>query len=159
MCDQQRGVDLSTCIVDQRSWVGCELATLARLIGLPEGILDDQHRLDLQQLRDLFVRRVLGQQEAVDCLVERVAMIKAGVTDPRRPLGAFLFAGPTGTGKTEIALTLAELLFGSANRLVRIDMTELQGPLALERILGGRSESDREALVDSIRKQRCCGNA
>lgn len=129
------------------------VTTLAQLTGLPESILDERHVLDLHQLRTLFERRVMGQPEAVQCLIERVAMIKAGVTDPRRPVGVFLFAGPTGTGKTEIALTLAEFLFGSASRLVRIDMSELQGPTALGRILGSHSEPDQESLADRIRKQ------
>ena len=60
---------------------------------------------------------MLAQPEAVESIVERIAMIKAGVTDPTRPLAVFLFIGPTGTGKTEIAKTLAEFLFGSADRL------------------------------------------
>ena len=59
-------------------------------------------------------------------VVDRIAMLKAGLTDPGRPIGVFLFAGPTGTGKTELAKTLAEYLFGSAERLVRLDMSEFQ---------------------------------
>ncbi|PYT04076.1 MAG: hypothetical protein DMF65_02860, partial [Acidobacteria bacterium] len=87
------------------------LVTLSQLTGLPTSILDEREGLDLSELRTFFERRVLGQPEAVDCLVERAAMIKAGLTDPTRPQGVFLFVGPTGTGKTEIAKTLAEFLF------------------------------------------------
>jgi ATP-dependent Clp protease ATP-binding subunit ClpC len=95
----------------------------------------------------------MGQDEVVDCLVERVAMIKAGLTDPSRPQGVFLFAGPTGTGKTEIAKTLAEYLFGSPHRMVRLDMSEFQTPESLGRILGDQEGSLEGALVDLIRKE------
>lgn len=130
------------------------LVTLSQLTGLPVTILDEREGLDLSELRAFFEQRVLGQPEAVDCLVERVAMIKAGLTDPTRPQGVFLFAGPTGTGKTEIAKTLAEFLFGSPERMIRLDMSEFQTPDSLDRILGESSEtSDSAALVNAIRKQ------
>ena len=130
------------------------LVTLSQLTGLPVQILDDRVGLDLAELRAFFERRVLGQPEAVDCLVERVAMIKAGLTDPTRPQGVFLFAGPTGTGKTEIAKTLAEFLFGSPERMIRLDMSELQTWESQGRILGEADETDAGgALVNQIRKQ------
>lgn len=130
------------------------LVTLSQLTGLPLSILDERQGLDLNALRELFHKRVMGQPEAVDCLVERVAMIKAGLTDPNRPAGVFLFAGPTGTGKTEIAKTLAEFLFGSPRRMIRLDMSEFQNTDSLERILG-ESEKDthKKSLGDLIRKQ------
>ncbi|MDQ1557995.1 MAG: ATP-dependent Clp protease ATP-binding subunit ClpC [Pyrinomonadaceae bacterium] len=132
------------------------LVTLSQLTGLPVSILDDRAGLDLRDLRGFFEQRVLGQPEAVECLVERVAMIKAGLTDPTRPQGVFLFVGPTGTGKTEIAKTLAEFLFGSPERMIRLDMSEFQTPDALDRILGAQGDSaaaESTALVNSIRKQ------
>lgn len=133
------------------------LVTLSQLTGLPVQILDERKGLDLRELQRFFHERVLGQPEAVDCLVERVAMIKAGLTDPTRPQGVFLFVGPTGTGKTEIAKTLAEFLFGSPERMIRLDMSEFQTADSLDRILGEtgeRSEAgDSTALVNAIRKQ------
>jgi ATP-dependent Clp protease ATP-binding subunit ClpC len=130
------------------------LVTLSQLTGLPVSILDEREGLDLGELRTFFERRVLGQPEAVECLIERVAMIKAGLTDPTRPQGVFLFVGPTGTGKTEIAKALAEFLFGSAERMIRLDMSEFQSAEALDRILGESHEtSDSGALVNLIRKQ------
>ena len=131
------------------------ILTLSALTGLPASILDEREVVDLAELRHFFESRVKGQPEAVDCLVERVAMIKAGVTDPTRPAGVFLFAGPTGTGKTEIAKTLAEYLFGSEQRLIRLDMSELQTPESLSRILGEPAVTvgpDR-SLTESVRKQ------
>lgn len=128
--------------------------TLGSLTGLPLTLLDDRRQLALDGLRDHFEKRVMGQPEAVDRLVERVAMIKAGVTDPRRPLGVFLFVGPTGTGKTEIARTLAEFLFGSAERMIRLDMSEYMVPESLDNILGDRDPfAGAQALVNRIRRQ------
>ena len=130
------------------------LLTLSQLSGLPVSILDDRQVLDIDELRGFFSRRVMGQAEAIDCLVERVAMIKAGLTDPTRPSGVFLFAGPTGTGKTEIAKTLAKYLFGSPQRMIRLDMSEFQTPEAIGRILGEPDRTDRhESLATQIRKQ------
>jgi ATP-dependent Clp protease ATP-binding subunit ClpC len=129
------------------------IITLSRLTGLPDSILDERQGLDLEALRELFQRRVLGQSEVVDCLVERVAMIKAGVTDPTRPQGVFLFAGPTGTGKTEIAKTLTEFLFGTSERMIRLDMSEFQEPTSMDRILGDAQEPRGDSLVELIRKQ------
>ncbi len=129
------------------------IVTLTELSGLPSSILDDRQVLDLEALRRHFHQRVVGQDEAVGCLVERVAMIKAGLTDPTRPSGVFLFAGPTGTGKTEIAKTLSEWLFGSANRMIRIDMSELQTPESLSRLIGSDGPDSSGSLADQVRKQ------
>ncbi|MBN1480720.1 AAA family ATPase [candidate division KSB1 bacterium] len=127
---------------------------LSHLTGLPRDILDDQRGLDPDALRELFHKRVMGQNEAIDCLVERVAMIKAGLTDPTRPFGVFLFAGPTGTGKTEIAKTLAEFLFGSPDRMIRLDMSEFQAAESVDRILGRTAtESQTKSLASLIREQ------
>ncbi|MFN7967518.1 MAG: AAA family ATPase [Acidobacteriota bacterium] len=129
------------------------LAALANSTGLPVEILDDRAALDLPALQRNFESRVLGQPEAVRSLVERVAMIKAGVTDPTRPAGVFLFVGPTGTGKTELAKSLATFLFGGENKMIRLDMSELQTPDALGRIVGELGDHEQDALVDQIRKQ------
>jgi ATP-dependent Clp protease ATP-binding subunit ClpC len=129
------------------------LVTLSQLTGLPEIILDDQQGLDLQALRNFFHERVLGQTEAIDCLVERVAMIKSGLTDPTRPQGVFLFVGPTGTGKTEIAKALTEFLFDSPDRMIRLDMSEFQSVESMDRILGEKEATKNTAMVNLIRNQ------
>ena len=128
------------------------LTTLVELTGLSEVMLDDERTLDLDGLRSHFHKRVIGQDEAITCLVERVAMIKAGVTDPTRPAGVFLFAGPTGTGKTEIAKTLTEWLFGSPDRMIRLDMSELQTADSLDRLIGSEAAGGG-ALTDLIQEQ------
>ncbi len=130
------------------------LVTLSQLTGLPKNIIDDRADLDIAVLRTFFQESVLGQQEAVDSLVERVAMLKAGLNDPSKPLGVFLFVGPTGTGKTEIAKKLAEALFGSSERMIRIDMSEYQSANDVVRILGESTEGVKSnTLVNQIRKQ------
>jgi ATP-dependent Clp protease ATP-binding subunit ClpC len=129
------------------------LATLSGISGLPTQILDERQGLDIEEMGNRFAARVIGQPEAVECLVERVAMVKAGLCDPSRPLGVFFFAGPTGTGKTEIAKTLAEFLFGSPDRMIRIDMSELQRPEDLDRLLGSDEPKNSGALVDRVREQ------
>ena len=128
------------------------MTTLVELTGLSEVMLNDERPLDLDGLRSHFHKRVIGQDEAVTCLVERVAMIKAGVTDPTRPAGVFLFAGPTGTGKTEIAKTLTEWLFGSPDRMIRLDMSELQTADGLDRLIGSEAAGGG-ALTDLIQEQ------
>ncbi|MDJ0911755.1 MAG: AAA family ATPase [Woeseiaceae bacterium] len=130
------------------------LAALSETSGLPEDILDDRQRLDIDALRNSFRKRVIGQDEAVECLVERVAMLKAGLSDPSRPVGVFLFAGPTGTGKTEIAKTLAEVLFGSEQQMIRLDMSEYQDADSVWRILGQNQKGvEDRSLTARIRQQ------
>jgi len=130
------------------------LATVATVTGLPRAVLDERAGLEPASLRSLFARRVMGQPEAVGCLVDRIAMLKAGLVDPRRPIGVFLFAGPTGTGKTEVAKTLATFLFGGADRMLRLDMSEFQEPGALARLVGEPGDEGAvESLVHQIRKQ------
>ena len=130
------------------------LATIAERSGLPLSLLDERVRLDVGALRTFFSRRVVGQPEAVECMVERVALVKAGLTDPTRPQAVLLFVGPTGTGKTEIAKALAEFLFGSGDRMIRIDMSEYQNPGSAWRMLGPRDEEREDrSLVGQIRRQ------
>jgi ATP-dependent Clp protease ATP-binding subunit ClpC len=130
------------------------LETLSEATGLPLHVLDPRTPLSLAEVREHFAARVLGQPEAVECLVERIALVKAGLTDPSRPLGVFLFVGPTGTGKTEIAKTLASFLFGSPDRLVRLDLSEFQTYSSIERLLTD-SAVERQAapLISEVRKQ------
>jgi ATP-dependent Clp protease ATP-binding subunit ClpC len=130
------------------------LATMSQLTGMPQQVLDDRERVDLAELRRFFSTRVIGQDEAVDAVVDRVAMLKAGLTDSTKPVAVFLFAGPTGTGKTELAKTLAEFLFGSADRLIRLDMSEFQSVESMRKIIGDLDRPDESnALTDRVRKQ------
>jgi len=130
------------------------LKTLSQLTGLPVSILDNKERLDLASIRQFFTSRVIGQDEAVGSVVERIAMLKAGLNDPGRPIGVLLFAGPTGTGKTELAKTAAEYLFGSPDRLIRLDMSEFQTADSAFKILGeGGAQGESDSLINRVRKQ------
>jgi ATP-dependent Clp protease ATP-binding subunit ClpC len=127
---------------------------MTEITGLPRDVVDEGAGLDCDELRQRFAARVMGQPEAIETLVDRVAMLKAGLVDPRRPIGVFMFAGPTGTGKTEAARTLAALLFGAEERMIRLDMSEFQEPASLARILGESGEAvEIDALVTCIRRQ------
>ena len=130
------------------------LKTLSQLTGLPVSILDNNERLDLASIREFFASRVIGQDEAVASVIDRIAMLKAGLSDPGRPIGVFLFAGPTGTGKTELAKTTAAYLFGSVERLLRLDMSEFQTAESMAKILGdGSPHGETDSLISRVRKQ------
>ena len=131
------------------------LETFSQLSGLPLSILDTREQLDLAVVREFFNARVLGQDEAIGAVVDRIAMLKAGLNDPGKPIGVFLFAGPTGTGKTELAKAVSEFLFGSAERLIRLDMSEFQTHESMSKILGQSAASAFEAdsLISRVRKQ------
>ena len=131
------------------------LETLSQFSGLPVSILDTKGQLDLKSIRDFFTARVIGQDEAVEAMIGRIAMLKAGLNDPNKPIGVFLFAGPTGTGKTELAKAVSEFLFGSVERMIRLDMSEFQTHETISKILGQSSASAIEAnsLIGRVRKQ------
>ncbi|HEY0883615.1 MAG TPA: AAA family ATPase, partial [Archangium sp.] len=100
------------------------LARFCNSTRLPRFMADDAVALDLDEVGRFFGSRLLGQNDAVAAVLRSVALLKAGLNDPRRPLGVFLFAGPTGVGKTHLAKLLAEYLFGAADRLVRLNMAD-----------------------------------
>lgn len=127
------------------------LDLLSKSTGLPVDLLDDNVPLDAAALRTFFEKRIIGQPEAVDAMVDLVTLIKAGVTDPNKPYGVFLFVGPTGVGKTELARALAEFIFGDAARLKRFDMSEFASADGFTRLIGGNSENG--LLTDAVRQQ------
>jgi ATP-dependent Clp protease ATP-binding subunit ClpA/protein subunit release factor B len=110
--------------------------TVAQLTGIPEVLINDELPLDLGAVRRFFSEHVLGQQEAVATVTDLITLIKAGLTDPQKPLGVFFFVGPTGVGKTEMAKALAEFIYGSPERIVRLDMADFKDPNAVRRLTG-----------------------
>ncbi len=129
------------------------LQAIAQVTGLPLDLLDERLALDTGALRAHFASRVMGQADAVHVLVDRLALMKAGITAPTRPYAVFLFAGPTGTGKTELVKALATWLFGSADRMVRVDMSELQDGGGLDRLLAAGSLEGGGSLAARVRRQ------
>ncbi len=122
--------------------------------GLPLFIISSAVTKPRREIRQWFRERVIGQEEAIDAVTEAITLFKAGIRDPRQPIGTFLFVGPTGVGKTELAKTLATFLFGSETRLLRFDMSEYKDYHSFEMLLGDPGRPKREArLVDPVRAQ------
>jgi ATP-dependent Clp protease ATP-binding subunit ClpC len=131
--------------------LGDVTAAFATWSGLPVELLAPEHALDTAAIAAQLQKGVIGQDPACAIAARVIARLKAGLDDPQRPVGALLFAGPTGVGKTELAKQLARYLFGDAERLVRVDMSELVTGVAIARLItpspGGTS------LADRIRRQ------
>ena len=109
---------------------------VSRSTGIPVSQLTREEKERLLQLEEHLHRRIIGQDEAVAAVAEAVRRSRAGLGDPNRPIGSFLFLGPTGVGKTELARALAEALFGSQDRMIRIDMSEFQERHTVSRLVG-----------------------
>ena len=127
-------------------------AAFSRETGLPLFLLEESVRMDFPATHDWFSTRVIGQTDAVDLVVDLLATVKAGLVRPRKPIASLLFIGPTGTGKTEMAKSLAEFLFQDRHRLVRFDMSEYSDPRALQRLLGGVGGTEG-LLTSKVREQ------
>ncbi|GAB3166836.1 ATP-dependent chaperone ClpB [Telluribacter humicola] len=109
---------------------------VAKWTGIPVSKMLQSEREKLLNLEDELHRRVAGQNEAIQVVADAVRRSRAGLQDPKRPIGSFLFLGPTGVGKTELAKTLAQYLFNDENAVVRIDMSEYQERHAVSRLVG-----------------------
>ena len=109
---------------------------IERWTGIPVAKLMEGEREKLLHLEDILHQRVVGQDEAVRLVSEAILRSRAGIADPNKPIGSFLFLGPTGVGKTELAKTLSEALFDSEKNLVRIDMSEYMEKFSVSRLIG-----------------------
>ena len=109
---------------------------VARWTGIPVAKLMEGEREKLLHLEDILHRRVIGQEEAVTKVSDAILRSRAGIRDPKRPIGSFLFLGPTGVGKTELAKALAEALFDDEHNIVRIDMSEYMEKYSVSRLIG-----------------------
>ena len=109
---------------------------ISRWTGIPVAKLTEGERAKILGLEEILHKRVIGQDEAVSKVTDAIIRSKAGVKDPGRPIGSFLFLGPTGVGKTELAKTLAANLFDDENNMVRIDMSEYMEKYSVSRLIG-----------------------
>jgi ATP-dependent Clp protease ATP-binding subunit ClpB len=130
---------------------------VARWTGIPLSKMLQSDREKLLHLEDELARRVSGQEEAIHAISDAVRRSRAGLQDPRRPIGSFIFLGPTGVGKTELAKALADYLFNDESAMVRIDMSEYQEKHAVSRLVGappgyvGYDEGGQ--LTEAVRKR------
>ncbi len=130
---------------------------VSRSTGIPVTELTAEERDRLMALEDVLHKRVVGQEDAVVAVAEAVRRSRAGLADPDRPIGSFLFLGPTGVGKTELAKALAEAVFGDEDRMVRFDMSEFQEKHTVSRLVGSPpgyvGYEDAGQLTDKVRRQ------
>lgn len=130
---------------------------VARWTGIPVTRLVEGERQKLLRLEESLKKRVIGQDEAVNLVADSVLRARAGIKDSNRPIGSFLFLGPTGVGKTELAKALAQNLFDSENQIVRIDMSEYMEKFSVSRLIGappgyvGYEEGGQ--LTEAVRRQ------
>ena len=130
---------------------------VSRWTGIPVAKLNESERSKTLHLGDELHKRVIGQDEAVELVTEAIIRSKAGIKDPTKPIGSFLFLGPTGVGKTELAKALAENLFDDENNMVRIDMSEYMEKYSVSRLIGappgyvGYDEGGQ--LTESVRRR------
>jgi len=114
-----------------------EIASIvARWTGIPVSRLEESEREKLLRLDKILHERVVGQDEAVQLVADAIIRARSGIKDPRRPIGSFIFLGPTGVGKTELARSLAEALFDTEDNMVRVDMSEYQERHTVSRLVG-----------------------
>jgi ATP-dependent Clp protease ATP-binding subunit ClpC len=128
--------------------------------GIPVVRLTTDETSRLLQMEEVLHRRIIGQDEAISTVAKAVRRARAGLKDPRRPIGAFIFLGPTGVGKTELARALAEFMFGSEDSLVRLDMSEFMERHTVARLVGappgyvGYDEGGQ--LTEAVRRKSYC---
>ncbi len=133
---------------------------VSRWTGIPVSRLVEQERDKLLHLEEILHKRVIGQDEAVSAVSEAVIRARSGLKDPKRPIGSFIFLGPTGVGKTELARAVAESLFDSEENMVRIDMSEYMEKHAVARLIGappgyiGYDEGGQ--LTEAVRRKPYC---
>jgi len=133
---------------------------VARWTGIPVSRLLEGEKEKLLRLDDILHERVIGQDEAVQAMADSVIRARSGLKDPKRPIGSFIFLGPTGVGKTELARALAESLFDSEDNIVRVDMSEYMEKHAVARLLGappgyvGYEEGGQ--LTEAVRRKPYC---
>ncbi|MFJ8791865.1 ATP-dependent Clp protease ATP-binding subunit [Streptomyces sp. NPDC102462] len=132
-------------------------AVVSRTTGIPVAQLTEEERQRLMRLEEHLHERVVGQDEAITAVARAVRRARAGMSDPNRPVGSFLFLGPTGVGKTELARALAAALFGDDTRMIRLDMSEFQERHTVSRLVGappgyvGHEEAGQ--LTEAVRRQ------
>ncbi len=144
-------------IVDENEIRDC----ISKMTGIPVSRLAGEETQKLLKLGDEIKERVIGQDQAVDAVVKAIRRTRAGIRDTKRPMGSFLFLGPTGVGKTELAKVLSQSLFGSEDSMIRIDMSEYMEKHSISRLIGAPPgyvgfEDGGGQLSEKVRKRPYC---
>ena len=121
--------------------------------GVPTGVIGAEEKEKLLSLEQHLHERVIGQEEAVKQVAEAMRRARAGFGDGKRPLGSFIFLGPTGVGKTETVKAFAESYFGNENQMIRLDMSEFQTPEAVDRLIGSEALGITGQLTDMVKEK------
>ncbi|XLQ20273.1 MAG: AAA family ATPase [Candidatus Moraniibacteriota bacterium] len=125
---------------------------ITKKTGVPVGKIDAEESDKLLSLEDSFHKYIVGQEYAVRNVASAVRRMRSGMASPNKPAGSFLFLGPTGVGKTEMAKVLADQYFGSRKKVIRLDMSEFQGDSALDRLIGSRALNQQGILTTAARE-------
>ena len=135
-------------------------AVISKMTGVPAGNVAESEGGRLLKMRERLRARIIGQDEAIDTVVRAIQRNRAGLKDPGRPIGTFLFFGPTGVGKTQLARALAEYLFDSEDNMVRIDMSEYMEKFSVSRLIGAPpgyvGYEDGGQLSERVRRKPYC---
>ncbi len=135
-------------------------AVVTKWTGIPQTTLSESQANNLLTLEQTLARRVIGQRQAIAAVSEAIRRARAGLHDPRKPLGSFLFMGSSGVGKTELAKALAEALFGTEEALVRIDLSEFTEAHTVSRLLGAppgyQGHEEAGQLTEPVRRRPYC---
>ncbi len=162
---QQKMIEL------KKDWHGGENATsptinsedIAKIVsswsGIPVTKLTEQESERLLHLEENLHKRIIGQDEAVSSLAKAIRRAKAGLNDPKKPIGSFIFVGPTGVGKTDLAKALAEIMFGDESKLIRLDMSEYMEQISVNKLIGappgyvGYDDNNGGQLTEQVRRK------
>ncbi len=135
-------------------------AVVTKWTGIPQATLTESQANNLLSLEETLAKRVIGQSQAISAVSEAIRRARAGLHDPRKPLGSFLFMGASGVGKTELAKALAEALFGTEEALVRIDLSEYTEAHTISRLLGAppgyQGHEEAGQLTEPVRRRPYC---
>ncbi|MGH2441859.1 MAG: ATP-dependent Clp protease ATP-binding subunit, partial [Chloroflexota bacterium] len=157
----QKELDEARARVEGAPEMVVDTSLIARVVedwtGVPVSQMLESERLNLMNLEGDLHRRVIGQEEAIGAVAKAIRRSRAGLKDPRRPIGSFIFLGPTGVGKTELARALASELFGGEDAMIRLDMSEFMEPHSVSRLFGSPpgyvGYDDGGQLTEQVRRR------
>ncbi len=125
---------------------------VSRKTGIPLGRIGGEEKAKLLNMESLLHERIIGQEQGIKVLSEAMRRVRSGISERKKPIGTFLFLGPTGVGKTETAKALADIYFGSEKRMIRLDMTEYQDPDSISRLIGSVDKKTEAQFANKVRE-------